>query len=263
MRVGATMGRNPVSVAVSNPRQQGVSRTVTPMGAANPGFIGAPYCAEQVSETVQTLADGTKITRTGPVARTCRDSHGRVRRESPLWSGPPPERETLSTIEIFDPIGGMQYFLDTQNGIAHRYRLPPGAGPRGVPVSAGAPHWVDSTAVDANGVTTKTEVLGTQMFDGLPAEGRRTTRTTSVGQGGAGQLLDTVDEVWISVDLGIYLLQKTSDPRTGEKVQKATVVSRAEPELSLFQPPADYRVVDETGPVTITYTPPPPRRVPR
>jgi hypothetical protein len=61
--------------------------------------LGAPYSGEEVSETNQTLADGTRIHRE---TRTTvyRDSQGRTRRETP------------DDITITDPAASVTYFLD-------------------------------------------------------------------------------------------------------------------------------------------------------
>jgi hypothetical protein len=60
---------------------------------------GAPYSGEEVNETNQTLADGTRIHRE---TRTTvyRDSQGRTRRETP------------DNITITDPVANVTYLLD-------------------------------------------------------------------------------------------------------------------------------------------------------
>src|SRR5580658_3988838 len=65
---------------------------VSSNGSGMAGAVtGAPYSAEQITETVQTLADGTHIT--GPVQKTkfYRDSQGRTRNELtiPMPAGMP------------------------------------------------------------------------------------------------------------------------------------------------------------------------------
>jgi hypothetical protein len=61
--------------------------------------LGAPYSGEEVSETNQTLADGTRIHRENRTT-VYRDSQGRTRRESP------------DNITITDPGASVTYFLD-------------------------------------------------------------------------------------------------------------------------------------------------------
>jgi TonB family protein len=119
---------------------------------------GAPYSAQAVTETMQTLSDGNRINNKS-TATIYRDSEGRTRREQSLRligpftaSGEPPQ-----TIFINDPVAGVNYALDTRTKTAHK--LPPmrfdfkfrgpegvgggigigtGGGP-GVGVRAGAP----------------------------------------------------------------------------------------------------------------------------
>jgi hypothetical protein len=59
---------------------------------------GAPYSAEQVTENTQTLGDGTRIHSENAV-KIYRDSHGRVRRETP------------EMISIMDPVAGEGFTL--------------------------------------------------------------------------------------------------------------------------------------------------------
>jgi hypothetical protein len=49
-------------------------------------------------------------------------------------------------------------------------------------------------------------------------------------------------------------LSKRSDPRSGETTTQILNIIRSDPDPSLFTTPADYTVVDETGPFTIRYS---------
>src|ERR1035437_4028798 len=60
---------------------------------------GAPYSAEEVNETNQMLADGTRIHRENR-ATVYRDSEGRTRRETP------------DSITITDPVANVTYILN-------------------------------------------------------------------------------------------------------------------------------------------------------
>jgi TonB family protein len=53
-----------------------------------------------------------------------------------------------------------------------------------------------------------------------------------------------VSEIWKSPDLQIIVLNKDSNPQSGERTYKLFNISRSEPEANLFQPPADYTVED-------------------
>lgn len=223
------------------------------------------FSAEQVSENVRTLPDGTHITTSGSSQLIFRDSLGRTRTERPLATSANPSLPKLPTIvQIFDPIAGAAYLLDAQGKVAHRVTLPP-QPERLAPVRQAVPpqnqpYVVSSTTtrVMSDGMQTKSEALGRQMMEGVEVEGRRDTNTLPAGVQGNDQPIVTVSEMWTSRELGsTIVLMKRTDPRMGEVTQKLIHVNLAEPDFSLFQPPPDYTVVEETGPsITIPYTMP-------
>jgi len=93
----------------------------------------------------------------------------------------------------------------------------------------------------------KRETLGTEMIDGIQAEGTRVTMTTPAGVEGNDRPLTRVCEHWQSVELKIVMLSKCSDPRTGNTTLRVQSLDRTEPDPALFQIPADYTMVEETG----------------
>jgi hypothetical protein len=82
---------------------------------------GAPYSAEAVTETVQTLADGNRIVNR-ITSSVYRDSEGRTRREQTLkgLGNLGAGEEPLQTIFINDPVTGVNYALDTRSHTAHK-----------------------------------------------------------------------------------------------------------------------------------------------
>lgn len=74
---------------------------------------GAPYSAEAVTETTQTLGDGNRIVNTSSSA-VYRDGEGRTRRESTLKAIGPfaSSGEPMKTISIYDPVAGVAYILN-------------------------------------------------------------------------------------------------------------------------------------------------------
>ena len=222
---------------------------------------GAPYSGEQVMQSVQVLADGTRITRAASVMRKVyRDSAGRTRTEQTLGPTSLTGGAPLFFADIRDPVARLGYILDPLQKIAYRFELQP--PPNGQltrrytapPASAAQVHEVSSTSVMSDGTERKTEYLGEQMIDGVLAEGRRTTTTYPKGYQGASALIVSTSEMWMSRSLGITIFSKTNDPRNGESTQKWNDLKASEPDLLLFQPPAEYRIVDATGPtVSISY----------
>lgn len=82
---------------------------------------GAPYSAEAVTESIQTLSDGNRIVNKFS-SQVYRDSEGRTRREQTLkgLSGVGTGEEPLQTIFINDPVSGVTYSLDTRSRTAHK-----------------------------------------------------------------------------------------------------------------------------------------------
>ena len=64
----------------------------------------------------------------------------------------------------------------------------------------------------------KTEDLGTQVMQGVSAQGKRVTRAIPAGKEGNEKEIDIVTETWYSPDLQVVVMSKTSDPRFGESV---------------------------------------------
>jgi hypothetical protein len=230
------------------------------------GVTGQPFSAQEETETVQTLDDGTHITNGTQKVMHYRDSLGRTRTErTPMQ---PPGFMAASApappifIEIADPVGGYRYSFDSNSHTAHRSPFGPArAGKVLAPPATTASVTADpalgrrvAPASSANGVglhgprpEISHEQLGTRTIEGVLAEGTRTTTTYPIGFLGNDRPLTTVTETWISPEIGMAVLTKTSDPRRGESTMKLTNVSRAEPDPSLFQPPAGYEVVDPSG----------------
>ena len=84
---------------------------------------GAPYSAEAVTESIQTLADGNRIVNR-IMSSVYRDSEGRTRRDQSLKGlgifGGAAGEEPIQTIFINDPVAGVTYTLDSRSRIAHK-----------------------------------------------------------------------------------------------------------------------------------------------
>jgi hypothetical protein len=82
---------------------------------------GAPYSAQAVTETIQTLGDGNRIINRSTSA-LYRDSDGRTRREVSIkMLGPIGySSEPFQTIFIHDPVAGVSYSLDSKSKTAHK-----------------------------------------------------------------------------------------------------------------------------------------------
>lgn len=232
---------------------------------------GAPYSADVVTENSQVLGDGNRIVNrhTGFVAR---DSQGRSRNETgiqmlgPALANVKPERIVM----IHDPVAQVTYTLESGPKTARKVFTGTPSEHEGMKRAAEKAH-LASTGKDVhfmvkgeNGMAgketglaalkearlnrsaanVKKESLGTQVIEGVVAEGTRTTETIPAGEIGNEKDINIVNEVWTAQDLKAVILSKRTDPRTGEMSYRLTNIQRVEPAPSLFEVPADYKIVD-------------------
>ncbi len=236
-----------------------------PPGMFGPSVTGAPYSATQISEQVQTLADGTHITQPVRKGLLYRDSAGRTRNEMafpvPPRTGPPPPVR----ITILDPVAGFRYDMNSVNKVAQKLAMPATRSPVGQstsaatsPPTAGGPivattgKMTASVTTTPNGASANTpkstyESLGSQLIEGITAEGTRATTTWPVDSVGNDREIVVTNETWFSKQLGVAVLTKHSDPRSGETTTKLINISLVEPDPALFIPPPDYEIRDMTG----------------
>lgn len=238
---------------------------------------GAPYSAEAVTESIQTLANGTKLAQK-TTALVYRDSEGRTRREQSAATVGPfgAAGKTPRVIFINDPVAGVAYTLYPDSRTGHKVVIPPAKiiitsdpqsaseplavrpkvrdnregqkekGGREKPVRPGGGQIEHpSFIVDNGGGERRAESLGKQMIDGFHADGERTTVIIPVNQIGNDQPREIVEERWKSPELRTTLVSKTSDPRWGETTYKLININRTEPDRLIFVVPGDYLIRED------------------
>jgi hypothetical protein len=195
-----------------------------------PGKVvaGAPYSAQAVTQFTQTLANGDHVQRT-MTASIARDSQGRTRVDRSISSVGALSAGAgvhARAIVIHDVVAGVSYALNpsTRTGSSMQIRTRP----------AGSEQARDRRAASANSAAAKTEDLGTQVIQGVSAQGTRVTRVIAAGQEGNEKEIDIVTETWRSADLQVIVQSKTSDPRFGETTYQLTGLNRTEPDPALF-----------------------------
>lgn len=239
---------------------------------------GAPYSATISNESVQTLADGTRIVQniTGSIAR---DSQGRTRQDAPLPAiGNLSAADAPHLVFIQDPVAQTAYTLNLTDKTAQKMPgLPmnfaasgPGAPGKMVlqmsdtPSSAGAPPLppppmpmpppdfvMQKTLIVGDQGKASTEDLGSQTMEGVQVSGVRTTRTIPQGEIGNDRPITIVTEVWTSPDLKTIVYSKRSDPRMGEQTFQLKNIVRNEPDATLFTVPPDFKIAN--GPQNVIY----------
>jgi hypothetical protein len=215
-------------------------------GLMGPTVKGAPYTANGVTETNQTLGDGTHISRQETYT-IHRDGEGRVRRESgdQVW--------------ISDPVAKVSYVLDTNAQTARKLTLSRTViynkmqldeQTQKLKAEARAAAGFSSSAMaggfSAKAEPEKSEALGKQTMEGVEVDGTRTTTVIPQGQIGNDRPIQMVHERWESAELHVTILMKHTDPMMGDRVERLTNVRRGEPDPALFQVPAgSYRMITE------------------
>src|SRR5476649_1918213 len=162
--------------------------------AGMPGRVvrNAPYSADIVTESTQTLPDGNHI-RQSTTAKFYRDSGGRTRSEQSVnLNGLAANANLPQVVFINDPVAGVNLALNTKDRTAAKATwMPHGRGVRGGPppdrAQAGPPRHGPGPGPngagagpngggpglrphDLNSQNIKTESLGRQNIEGVPAD---------------------------------------------------------------------------------------------
>jgi hypothetical protein len=222
-----------------------------------------PYQAQAVTEMKQTLADGSHIVQT-TTATVARDSDGRTVRIQKLTTMGPwrtsgssqGDSQTLTT--IFDPVSKEHINFTSDNKVAHVVTMPP--LPPGAPggaegafsmvyagsaVGAGQAVTVQAQAIApqaSNGAEPKTESLGTETMEGVQATGTRIRNTIPAGTIGNDKDLMITHETWYSPELKLVIQSTQNDPRFGQTTFTLKNIQQGQPDETLFQVPADYKI---------------------
>ncbi len=91
--------------------------------------------------------------------------------------------------------------------------------------------------------------LGTQVIEGVQAEGTRILRTIPPGEIGNERPLEITSETWYSPDLQTIVMSRKVDVRQGETTYKLIDIQRSEPDRTLFEVPTDYTIREEPQPL--------------
>lgn len=216
-------------------REQGVAVIGSLVGGASPSHISVVNPVEHVtliidpsSRTVHKLRMPVLDARATEVRSNARRVEVRVNASGSSGSKTssvvePPPADVLFELPVPLPLSGQ-------------------AGAGGAP--SGEPKVMAFTRHIELGSPSRVEPLGTQVIEGVSANGTRTTMTIDAGAIGNEREITVVTERWFSPELQTLVLSRHSDPRMGETTYRLTNITRAEPEPSLFEAPADYTVVD-------------------
>ena len=209
-----------------------------------------PYTAIRETHRSSTLADGTHIEMDPVKTKVYQDSNGRQRQEVYVKvHRDGVVTEELNAISIIDSVAGKSYNLSprTMTASINNLTIPKpraaavpgdtGPTPAAMPVSDTAPVVVPK-------VERRSEELGSKTDSGMNLVGRRMTEIFPVGSIGNDREIVVTRTVWTAPDLQLDMLIQLHDPRIGDTTTQVEVLSRDEPDPSLFQIPADYQIIE-------------------
>jgi hypothetical protein len=211
--------------------------------------VRQPFTARYKTTSEQTLANGIRIIGEGTQLHV-EDSQGRSLSASSSQGVP-----EYSTYMVYDPVArtNTNWQAPWPDKKATVLPLPPlRPGQAGPPCPAASVvssvkrttlKRVKSTSSSSSTEIT-TEDLGTETIFGLEASGTRTTFTTPTGAIGNDAPLVRTTEVWKAKSLESLLVRSViNDPRSGKQTTELVELNQSEPDPTVFQPPADYKVV--------------------
>jgi hypothetical protein len=198
---------------------------------------GQPYSMVEKTTTVRTLADGTTM-RSTHEERKMRDAEGRTRVDI-LHEFK--NEVTIVITTISDPVTRTRTTLNVRQKMAYTFHLPelkPAALVDEKKVAE-----LREAAKSRPTPNFQTEQLGQKNVSGIFAEGTRTTRLIPIGMEGNDREIRVVTEQWVSPDLKVVVARSVDDPRYGQITMEVSDLLRGDPDATLFQVPADYKMV--------------------
>jgi len=217
-----------------------------------------PYTAEFKITNVQTLANGTTITRESTEVHAL-DSQGRqmtATTQLPETS----DRPAVTRVHVYDPVEGTTINWDTRGKRATIVKEPAGDERHGcwateagnfrmsfssTPGQAPGNRSEAAPAARAEHREPTREDLGDTTILDVEAHGTRNTWTIPAGEVGNDAPLVRTSETWWGTSIGLLLREVTDDPRSGRHERELVSIDLSEPPASAFQPPDGYEVLTQ------------------
>jgi hypothetical protein len=143
------------------------------------------------------------------------------------------------TLNIVDPVGGFFYELYPLDKTFTRHLYFPARDEN----LASVLNRHSGLVAQPPGYSLLLESLGTQIIEGLSAQGLRATLSFAVADGNQ-KITGFVSERWYSNELKIPLITKLIKPNGYEETIRVVNIKRGAPKKSLFVVPADYKRVE-------------------
>jgi hypothetical protein len=233
------------------------------------GVVDAPYSAVGTTETVR-FVDGKREVQTES-ERFFRDSHGRFRREYGLMSAPFAESTgpdlvgsgaEPAHVDIWDPIRGENYTLDTRNKTFERTPFSTGtSAPIRPPLEPPPLYTFLHISFDGGSPLDPDELkntvsLGEKTIEGVSVVGSRLASSIQPGDLGNQRPITPItltEEQWFSRELGVIVLRKRHTLIDTDVTYRLQQIVRTEPDPDLFVIPSDYTQREMSSTATTTF----------
>ena len=222
--------------------QSGVQIPGAPSTDPNQPVLHTPFSAKSHFLSINTKADGTVI-RVESWGSTARDSQGRTykagKRSWTYFDGRKEVQKAETLYRIEDPLANTETRWETTSRKVKVIHWP-GKSPNDEKLSGAWPQGcLQPLLTPGNDQVTK---LGERTIQGLLAEGTRTSYVVPAGRDHNEYSITVSHETWYCPSLKIVILEINDDPRSGTTRDELVDITRGEPDVAQFRPPAGYVV---------------------
>jgi len=202
-------------------------------------FPGLPFSGTDKIVWTRPLEGGGSVS-SYEEAKVVRDGQGRLYRERHHFAPANVDPEsTLYEFYIQDPVSRTSTVCDRATRLCHITNYKPRFSFAAQAVGS----------FDQGRQYLTRESLGAHYIGDLSAAGTLERTTISPGTIGNDQILTLSREFWYSADIKANLSVTRKDPRQGTQAITLSILSRSEPDPSIFAVPSGYRIEDDRHPL--------------
>jgi hypothetical protein len=204
-------------------------------------LTGAPFTAAVTTDVTRTLADGSTSTVKNRRV-VARDSTGRIFQQRAFFLPNGDTQPRIRALQYIDPNRHEMYdcIVAERTCYITTYRR---AALTAMPEGMGGLQACGCASRRGQGVSVQEEALGQKTIEDVDAIGSREITTLPAGTFGNDKPQPVVKEFWYSPRLGLNLITKRFDPRSGSQNFTVSDLSLEEPTPKTFEPPASYKIV--------------------
>jgi hypothetical protein len=197
-----------------------------------PTVPGAPFSATVRTEVVRRLEDGSILMRKNH-RLVARDSSGRVFQERRALSPDDDKAQSrLTSLEFRNPVSHEIYRCDPQGRVCHVFQY-----------NSQPPEANEPTPPPDSGIQVTRIAIGQEVISGVETTGSRQLTTIAANLAATNRPITVSKEFWYSPQLGINIVVKRFDPRSGTQNFLVDELVVGEPNPTMLEPPAGATIL--------------------